>query len=58
MTCCLLKKYCFSKVEEEVIKQQQSKRGLSSKSEAQDKAISIIRLRLVFFIFCVKLTCS
>jgi len=58
MTCCLLKKYCFSKVEEEVIKQQQSKRGLSSKSEAQDKAISIIRLQLVFFIFCVKLTCS
>ena len=58
MTCCLLKKYCFSKVEEEVIKQQQSKRGLSSKGEAQDKAISIIRLQLVFFIFCVKLTCS
>jgi len=35
----------FWKVEEEVIKQQQSKRGLSSKSEAQDKALSIIRLR-------------
>ncbi|KAG5059517.1 hypothetical protein JHK87_000546 [Glycine soja] len=34
----------LAEVEEEVIKQQQSKRGLSSKSEAQDKAISIIRL--------------
>ncbi|XP_050905845.1 clp protease adapter protein ClpF, chloroplastic isoform X1 [Lathyrus oleraceus] len=32
-------------VEEEVIKQQQSKRGLSSKSDAQDKGLSIIRLR-------------
>ncbi|XP_061369719.1 clp protease adapter protein ClpF, chloroplastic [Gastrolobium bilobum] len=35
----------LTEVEEEVIKQQQSKRGLSSKSEAQDKALSIIRLR-------------
>ncbi|TKY69617.1 F-box only protein 21 [Spatholobus suberectus] len=34
----------LTEVEEEVIKQQQSKRGLSSKSEAQDKALSIIRL--------------
>ncbi|KAL5179168.1 Clp protease adapter protein ClpF, chloroplastic [Glycine soja] len=34
----------LAEVEEEVIKQQQSKRGLSSKSEAQDKAISIIHL--------------
>ncbi|KEH27843.1 UvrB/uvrC domain protein [Medicago truncatula] len=32
-------------VEEEVIKQKQSKRGMSSKSEAQDKALSVIRLR-------------
>jgi len=43
MTCSLFG--CFWKVEEEVIKQQQSKRGLSSKSEAQDKGLSIIRLR-------------
>ncbi|KAE9595643.1 hypothetical protein Lal_00031096 [Lupinus albus] len=35
----------LTEVEEEVIKQQQSKRGLSSKSEAQDKGLSIIRLR-------------
>ncbi|KAK7274900.1 hypothetical protein RIF29_16001 [Crotalaria pallida] len=35
----------LTEVEEVVIKQQQSKRGLSSKSEAQDKALSIIRLR-------------
>lgn len=35
----------LSEVEEEVIKQQQSKRGMSAKSEAQDKALSIIRLR-------------
>ncbi|KAJ1389821.1 UVR domain [Sesbania bispinosa] len=35
----------LTEVEEEIIKQQQSKRGLSSKSEAQDKALSIIRLR-------------
>ncbi|KAL2349202.1 hypothetical protein Fmac_003202 [Flemingia macrophylla] len=35
----------LTEVEEEVIKQQQLKRGLSSKSEAQDKALSIIRLR-------------
>ncbi|XP_045810677.1 clp protease adapter protein ClpF, chloroplastic [Trifolium pratense] len=35
----------LSEVEEEVTKQQQSKRGMSAKSEAQDKAISIIRLR-------------
>ena len=33
------------KVEEEVIKQQEVKRGTSSKSKAQDKAITIIRLR-------------
>ncbi|KAI5437745.1 hypothetical protein KIW84_023745 [Lathyrus oleraceus] len=35
----------LTEVEEEVIKQQQSKRGLSSKSDAQDKGLSIIRLR-------------
>ncbi|XP_058777366.1 clp protease adapter protein ClpF, chloroplastic-like [Vicia villosa] len=35
----------LAEVEEEVIKQQQSKRGLSSKSEAQDKGLSIIRIR-------------
>ncbi|CAL0315213.1 unnamed protein product [Lupinus luteus] len=35
----------LTEVEGEVIKQQQSKRGLSSKSEAQDKGLSIIRLR-------------
>lgn len=35
----------LTEVEEEVIKQKQSKRGMSSKSEAQDKALSIIRLR-------------
>ncbi|KAI3429187.1 YccV-like domain-containing protein [Psidium guajava] len=34
----------LTEVEEEVIRQQEAKRG-SSKSEAQDKAISIIRLR-------------
>ncbi|KAG8661691.1 hypothetical protein MANES_01G030400v8 [Manihot esculenta] len=35
----------LTEVEEEVIRQQEAKRGSSSKSEAQDKAISIIRLR-------------
>ncbi|XP_056164767.1 clp protease adapter protein ClpF, chloroplastic isoform X1 [Syzygium oleosum] len=35
----------LTEVETEVIKQQEAKRGSSSKSEAQDKAISIIRLR-------------
>lgn len=35
----------LTEVEAEVIKQQEAKRGSSSKSEAQDKAISIIRLR-------------
>ena len=40
----MIKKY-FWKVEAEVINQQLSKRGLSSKSEAQDKALSIITLR-------------
>lgn len=35
----------LSEVEEDIIKQQQSKRGLSSKGEAQDKGLSIIRLR-------------
>lgn len=54
----LLDKYCLWKVEEEVIKQKQSKRGMSSKSEAQDKALSVIRLRWDFFIIYSKLTCS
>uniref|UniRef100_A0A2N9J3T0 Hemimethylated DNA-binding domain-containing protein n=1 Tax=Fagus sylvatica TaxID=28930 RepID=A0A2N9J3T0_FAGSY len=35
----------LTEVEAEVMKQQEAKRGSSSKSEAQDKAISIIRLR-------------
>lgn len=35
----------LTEVEAEVIRQQEGKRGSSSKSEAQDKAISIIRLR-------------
>ncbi|KAM1417532.1 hypothetical protein ACFXTH_021000 [Malus domestica] len=35
----------LTEVEAEVIKQQEAKRGSSPKSEAQDKAISIIRLR-------------
>ncbi|KAJ9554162.1 hypothetical protein OSB04_018207 [Centaurea solstitialis] len=35
----------LNEVETEVIKQQETKRGLSSKSEAQDKGISILRLR-------------
>ncbi|XP_048319011.1 clp protease adapter protein ClpF, chloroplastic isoform X2 [Ziziphus jujuba] len=35
----------LTEVEEEVIKQQEVKRGSSSKSKAQDKAITIIRLR-------------
>ncbi|KAF7809065.1 clp protease adapter protein ClpF, chloroplastic [Senna tora] len=35
----------LTEVEVEVIKQQEAKRGLSSKSEAQDKGLSIIRLR-------------
>ncbi|KAH8479539.1 hypothetical protein H0E87_031293 [Populus deltoides] len=35
----------LTEVEGEVIRQQEAKRGSSSKSEAQDKAISIIRLR-------------
>ncbi|XP_054795820.1 clp protease adapter protein ClpF, chloroplastic-like, partial [Prosopis cineraria] len=35
----------LSEVEAEVIKQQEEKRGLPSKSEAQDKALSVIRLR-------------
>ncbi|KAI3791767.1 hypothetical protein L2E82_05630 [Cichorium intybus] len=34
-----------AKVEAEVIKQQQTKRGLSIKSEAQDKGIRLLRLR-------------
>ncbi|KAB1994281.1 hypothetical protein ES319_D13G089400v1 [Gossypium barbadense] len=32
-------------VEAEILKQQEAKRGLSSKSEAQDKALSLVRLR-------------
>ncbi|KAF3431542.1 hypothetical protein FNV43_RR26273 [Rhamnella rubrinervis] len=35
----------LTEVEDEVIKQQEVKRGTSSKSKAQDKAITIIRLR-------------
>ncbi|KAF3943492.1 hypothetical protein CMV_029959 [Castanea mollissima] len=35
----------MTEVEAEVMRQQEAKRGSSSKSEAQDKAISIIRLR-------------
>ncbi|XP_010527945.1 PREDICTED: uncharacterized protein LOC104805183 [Tarenaya hassleriana] len=35
----------LNEVEEEAMRQQEAKRGSSSKSEAQDKAISIIRLR-------------
>lgn len=35
----------LTEVEAEIVRQQEEKRGLSSKSEAQDKAISIIRLR-------------
>ncbi|KAI4314108.1 hypothetical protein L6164_027044 [Bauhinia variegata] len=35
----------LTEVEAEIVKQQEAKRGLSSKSEAQDKALSIIRLR-------------
>ncbi|MCF8706257.1 heat shock protein HspQ [Corynebacterium sp. MC-25] len=35
----------LTEVETEVIRQQEAKRGTSSKSEAQDKAISVIRLR-------------
>ncbi|KAG6598627.1 Clp protease adapter protein ClpF, chloroplastic, partial [Cucurbita argyrosperma subsp. sororia] len=35
----------LTEVEEEVIKQQESKRGLTSKSEVQDKGLHIIRLR-------------
>lgn len=35
----------LTEVEAEVMKQREAKRGSSSKSEAQDKAISIIRLR-------------
>nr|XP_043609077.1 clp protease adapter protein ClpF, chloroplastic [Erigeron canadensis] len=35
----------LNEVEAEVIKQQETKRGLSSKSEAQDKGISLLRLR-------------
>ncbi|KAI3733746.1 hypothetical protein L6452_13201 [Arctium lappa] len=35
----------LNEVETEVIKQQETKRGSSSKSEAQDKGISILRLR-------------
>lgn len=33
------------KVEAEIIKQQESKKGLTSKSEVQDKGLNIIRLR-------------
>ncbi|EOY01785.1 UvrB/uvrC motif-containing protein isoform 4 [Theobroma cacao] len=35
----------LTEVEAEILKQKEAKRGLSSKSEAQDKAISIVRLR-------------
>ncbi|XP_022735306.1 clp protease adapter protein ClpF, chloroplastic [Durio zibethinus] len=35
----------LTEVEAEILKQQDAKRGLSSKSEAQDKAISLVRLR-------------
>ncbi|XWS23129.1 hypothetical protein CRYUN_Cryun29cG0094800 [Craigia yunnanensis] len=35
----------LTEVESEILKQQEAKRGLSSKSEAQDKAISMVRLR-------------
>lgn len=34
----------LTEVEAEILKQQEAKRGLSSKSEAQDKAISLVRL--------------
>jgi len=45
MISSLLIKSFSWKVEAEVMRQQEAKRGSSSKSEAQDKAISIIRLR-------------
>ncbi|XVE53162.1 hypothetical protein DITRI_Ditri02bG0181800 [Diplodiscus trichospermus] len=35
----------LTEVEAEILKQQEAKRGLSSKSEAQDKALSLVRLR-------------
>ncbi|XVF43189.1 hypothetical protein PTKIN_Ptkin02bG0020500 [Pterospermum kingtungense] len=35
----------LTEVEAEILKQQEAKGGLSSKSEAQDKAISLVRLR-------------
>ncbi|KAK8567328.1 hypothetical protein V6N13_105305 [Hibiscus sabdariffa] len=35
----------LTEVEAEILKQQEAKRGLSSKSEAQDKALSVVRLR-------------
>ncbi|CAK7326163.1 unnamed protein product [Dovyalis caffra] len=41
----MLNEFASWKVEAEVIGQQEAKRGSSSKSEAQDKAIRIIRLR-------------
>lgn len=40
-----INRYSPFKVEAEILKQKEAKRGLSSKSEAQDKAISIVRLR-------------
>lgn len=45
MTCSLLDKYYFWKVEAEIVRQQDAKRGLSSKSEAQDTALRIISLK-------------
>lgn len=53
MNSSLPNKRSFCKVEAEVIRQQEAKRGSSPKSEAQDMAISIIRLRYaqIFAIF-------
>lgn len=45
-------KCCCWKVEAEITKQQKTKRVAASTSEAQDQAISILRLRYVFF--CMK----
>ena len=39
----------FLKVEEEVIRQQETRKGTTSKSEVQDMAISILRLKCVSY---------
>ncbi|PPD98054.1 hypothetical protein GOBAR_DD04921 [Gossypium barbadense] len=48
----------LTEVEAEILKQQEAKRGLSSKSEAQDKALSLVRLRMLLLVDVLQLLYS